>query len=470
MGILDNYINRRVEQVIEQRDASITDVAALSALFGWNESGSVANVTPATAEANVAVLGCLRVRGETFASLPCHVYKKNGESREPDTGNPLMDILARNPNPYLTPYQYWEWKQHQEDLHGNSFSNIEKGPGGKPKAFWPMMSDRMTVQYKNRKMLYRYAGDDNNPANDYHPSDILHFKGPFTKDGLPFEGKSLVEKTRETIGLGIASETFFGKLLDNGSHFPTYFEMEAAMNPKSLAEFKAELKKMEGVVQAGHGRAFPPGIHVKQNEMSIKDMDLTPQQRWNLEQMSRIWRVPLPLLNDLTHGTYTNSEQASLWLAQYTMTPICMATEQVLNKQLARTLNEYTKFNMSSLLRGDAATRAAYYDKGINSGWLVRADARSYEDMNPIPGLEKPLVSLAMGTVDADGTTSNPNMILQPVVDNARAQIRSRFERDGDSQSTRRFASIVAEPVLATLRNFGIETDLETFINACKGE
>jgi hypothetical protein len=126
-----------------------------------------------------------------------------------------------------------------------------------------------------------------------------------------------------------------------------------------------------------------------QNPMSLKDADLSQHQRWILEQVCRTFRVPLPMVQDLTHGTYTNSEQADLWLSKYTATPIAKNTEGVIRRKLflpSERDTYYAKFNVNAMMRGDFAARTAGYSVLINSGVLAPNEARALEDWNPYEG------------------------------------------------------------------------------------
>jgi hypothetical protein len=53
---------------------------------------------------------------------------------------------------------------------------------------------------------------------------------------------------------------------------------------------------------------------------------------------------------------------------------------------------------MQGLMRGDNRTRAEFYASGIVNGWLSRNEARRLEDLNPLPGLDEPLLPLNMTT------------------------------------------------------------------------
>ena len=92
--------------------------------------------------------------------------------------------------------------------------------------------------------------------------------------------------------------------------------------------------------------------------------------------------------------------------------------EQELNRKLWRDPKDrkkyFVKFNLNSLLRGDSAARAAYYKSGIETGWMTRNEARSLEDMQPLDGLDEPLVPLNMqqGSKPQDQQEDEKNLAI----------------------------------------------------------
>ena len=84
------------------------------------------------------------------------------------------------------------------------------------------------------------------------------------------------------------------------------------------------------------------------------------------------------------------------------------AEQEMLIKLLTRDEKESEKYffrhNFEGLLRGDTASRAAFYASGILNGWLLRNEVRDKENLNRIEGLDKPLVPVNMATIDEDGT------------------------------------------------------------------
>ena len=464
----------------EQRDA--IDALANAFFYGGTVSASGVRVTPETTLASVAVAACIEVRAETFSALPLGVYQRDGRRRVPLDDHPVFKLLNDKPNDLMTGGELLRWKQMRQDITGNAYWRVVWRQG-RPVELWPLYNKNPEIRTKDGKVAYRYAGDDITPAGDYSTKDIIQFKGVFLKN--PFEASSPIDMIKDTIGLSIASEQFFGRFLNNGSHFPTYLETDNALTPDDVKAISASLKSTSGVLNAGATRIFDRGLKVKQNPLSMRDADLTAQMRWYLEQICRIYRVPLPLVQDWTHGTYTNSEQAGLWFAQHTITPIAVDTERTLRQLfLAGEENNYIKFNVDAILRGDYATRTAGYNTLINAGVLSRNEARSYEDLDPYEGGDEFLVPLNMAKADQIGVqpapdvpaqpdaipdprpadAAEPRSILQPLIDDVFDRIRIRAaqdaERGRDAETTRAWASEhVLPPLYSALRRAGINDE-----------
>lgn len=99
-------------------------------------------------------------------------------------------------------------------------------------------------------------------------------------------------------------------------------------------------------------------------------------------------------------ATFASAEAFMLGHVVHTLMPWVARWEQVIARDLLGGDESLTaKFTMQGLLRGDSASRAAFYSAGIAAGWLTRADVRRLEDLNPLPGLEAPLMPLNMAPV-----------------------------------------------------------------------
>lgn len=391
---------------------TLSDDAVLQAFYGALTvvSASGIRVTQETALRSVAVLACLIVRAETFSSLPFTVLRRDGKNMNADESDPVYQLLAVSPNPLMTSKEFWRWKQLAEDIAGNAWARVV-WRAGKPAEIWPLYGPRpqLYIDPRTKNVTWQYTGDDFTPGETYPVQDLLHFKGPVLTS--PWEGRSLIDLASETIGVSVGSEQFFARLLGNGSHFPGYLETDSTLDQDDIDALKQQLSGFSGVMQAGVIRVFDRGLKYRQNPMSLRDAQLTEQMRWQLQMIASIFRMPLAMVQDLSTGTYANSEQQDLWLGKHTMTPICVDTEAVLRMRLFSRppLGRVGRFNLDGLLRGDYKTRTEGDATLVRAGIIHRNEARSHYDLNPAAGLDKYLSELNLGVVSDDGTVTGPD-------------------------------------------------------------
>jgi phage portal protein BeeE len=79
-----------------------------------------------------------------------------------------------------------------------------------------------------------------------------------------------------------------------------------------------------------------------------------------------------------------------------------VAWEQAIAKQML-TADEkrlyFAEHQVEGLLRGDSVNRADFYAKGIQSGWMLPSEARSFENWRPVDGIDD-VVDTAMSIDD----------------------------------------------------------------------
>ena len=459
---------------------SLSDDAVLQAVFNVvAATASGVRVNQQTALASTAVLACLIVRSETFSTLPVRVFREDGKSLTPDPKHPSYQLLAVAWNDILTAGEGWRWKQLAQDITGNAWVRVEWSlRGGRPIAFWPLTGPKpRMVRTQAGLSGWDYRGDELTPPGTYLTKDILHFKGSVLR--TPYEGASLIDLASEAIGTAIGTEQFFGRLLGNGTHFPAYLQTDEALRKEDRDALKDQLEGTAGLLPAGKLRIFDRGLKVIQNEMSMQDAQLSEQELRMLQKICGIFRMPLAMVQDMTHGTYTNSEQQDLWLAKHTIAPICTDTERVLRHRLyAGEPTVRAKWNLDGLQRGDYKTRTEGDAQLVRAGVIDRNEARSHYDYNPRPGLDVLLAELNLGMVSEDGTITgadkggqgNVAAVMAPVLRDAVACIRRRDaadrEKGRERGETEAFAQVKLAPVVEAFAAAGATFDAHAFIMA----
>ena len=120
----------------------------------------------------------------------------------------------------------------------------------------------------------------------------------------------------------------------------------------------------------------------KANDSVLDYEKLTADQ---IEEIARMYRVPLHMIGDLDHATFSNVEHLSLDFVKYSLDPWIVRWEQSLQKALLSDSEKgqyFVKFNVDGLLRGDYASRMQGYATARQNGWMSANDIREKEDMN----------------------------------------------------------------------------------------
>ena len=111
-------------------------------------------------------------------------------------------------------------------------------------------------------------------------------------------------------------------------------------------------------------------------------------RKFQIEEIARLYRVPLHMIGDLDHATFSNIEEQSLEFVQYTLQPWLIRWEQSLQRALLtpdEKKDYFIRFNVDGLLRGNYATRMQGYATGINNGFMCPNDVRALENLDLIP-------------------------------------------------------------------------------------
>ena len=383
MGIFSGLFKSR------DKPTNSYDSPSYTYFFGRSNAGK--RVTDRTALQHIAVYACVRVLSEAIAQLPLHVYKYNEKGKERVPQHPLYFLLHDQPNPEMTSFVFRETLMSHLLIYGNAYAQIIRNGRGDVIGLYPLMPDKMKVDRdeKNR-LIYIYSRyDEANPnlkeQGDIvlYADDVLHIPG-LGYDGLV--GYSPIALAKNAIGISIACEDYGASFFGNNA------------NPSGVLEHPGVIKNPDKLRDAWHRAYGGRNAHkvavleegVKFTPISIpnNEAQFLETRKFQIEEIARMYRVPLHMIGDLDHATFSNVEHLSLDFVKYSLDPWIVRWEQSLQKALLSDSEKgryFIKFNVDGLLRGDYASRMQGYSIGIQNGFLCPNDVRELEDMNLIP-------------------------------------------------------------------------------------
>jgi HK97 family phage portal protein len=114
-------------------------------------------------------------------------------------------------------------------------------------------------------------------------------------------------------------------------------------------------------------------------------------------------------LGDVSGSTSWGSgiEQQFIGWVQTSLGGWITMAEQRINRELLPGGEDsplYAEYILEGLLRGDSASRADFYSKAIQCGWMNRNEVRVRENMQPTDELDGFLTPMNMAITNDDGT------------------------------------------------------------------
>jgi len=373
------------------------------------ETSSGVRITADSALRNSVVFACNRVLSESISSLPLVLYKEdeNG-NRAKAKDHPLYKLLNSNPNKETTTMQWRETMITNLNLRGNHFTQIIRNGAGEIDSLWGLDTARMTAKRLKSTgeivFIYNYGLDSEEGNRDavFTFEEILNVAG-LSLDGIC--GISPIAYNRESIGVGVALDKFAGSFFKNSASPSGIFSIEGELTDEAFTRMKKDFdESWAGMKNSNKPMVLEGGAKFNPITMTNVDSQFLEARKFQKQDISAIFRVPLHMINDLEKANYNSIEQLSLGFVIYSLTPSLIRIEQCMQRDLLteqeREDGYYIKHNLSALLRGDIKSRAEMYDKFMKNGIFTINDALRLEDMNEVPEGNKRYIQMSYTTVD----------------------------------------------------------------------
>lgn len=340
-------------------------------------------VTPETALRLSAVYACLRILAETISTLPCVLYRRTGDdSRERAQDHPLYALKWR-PNGYQTSSEFIDYMQMQVSGRGVAYAEIVARRGRVD--LLPLKPGDVQAELVRGVPAYRVH--DGRGARTLMDGEILrvaYMSGPGLQTVSPIAAQA------ETIGGAMVTADYTKRFFAGGGRPPGYLKHPSHFkNAEARERFRRAWHEQFTGDNAGRTPVLEDGLDYTSIGISNEDAQLLDLRKFGVQEIARIWRIPLVLLGDTEKATSwgTGIEQFMLAFVQHTIRPWLVRWEQALARDLltdAEREEFYFQFNVDALLRADLLTRYRAYSIGRQWGWLSANDIRSRENENGI--------------------------------------------------------------------------------------
>lgn len=383
------------------RKSATPDWGVLERYIGWAFGGGVSAsgiiVNPQNAMQAAAVYACCKVLAESVGMLPLCVFQRGaGTSKAPFKSHALWELLHHQPNEYQTALEFFETLVLHLCLRGNAYAYILRTRTGRVVELIPLHPDMVMVTMNAQNQVEYRVSMEAGGSRQVDRSEILHIRGLSLNGWL---GISPIAYNRESIGLALATEKFGGQLFKNGAKMGGVIEVPTALTDTAFTRLKNSFDSATSGENAHKTALLEEGAKFTKIGMTGEDAQFLDTRKYQRAEIAGIFRVPAHMINDLDKATFSNIASLDLQFLKYSLRPWLRRITEACRRDLFSAEDRKTcalGHDLTDLLYGDAGTRSKFYHDGILDGWLLRNEARSFEGLNPIDGLDVPLMPLNM--------------------------------------------------------------------------
>lgn len=338
-----------------------------------------------------AVYACVGIISDAVAQLPIRMAQEQKSGRvKPVTEHDTLELVASQPNPFMTEFSWQQAVQSHSLLWGNGYSEIQRTEGGAPIALWPLLPDRTVVERDPRRergpVFARTVVDGKQFTLDH--SDYLHVPA-LGFDGLT--GYSPIWMARQAVGLALALEEFGAKFFKHDAKSGGFIHYPGQLSDTAEQNIRESLEKQGGLDDAHRVKILEEGAKFVSTTIPPDDAQFLGTRQFQLGEIARIYRVPLHMIGSQEKSTSwgTGIESMSLGFLKYTLQPWLVRWEHELTRKLLsgpdRDKGLFYRHDAEELLRGDSKARAEFYEKALSpeTGWMNRDEVRAREDLPP---------------------------------------------------------------------------------------
>lgn len=367
-----------------------------------------------------------------IAKLPAQVFKRVGEDgRERDRKHAAHKLLNRRPNPMMSPMIAIQTIQANAVLHQNGFAFVVRDAAAQPTRLIPLPTPWVELEREDGVFTYWFNVNGEGERVPIAPENMIHVKG-LTLDGL--WGISLIQKARNSIGLGMGAEEYGARFFGNDATPHVVLEhpgvKAAAISDQAAQNIVTSWdNKQRGLERAHRTTVLGEGMTARVLGISGRDAQLVQTRQFELIQVANWVGVPPHKLGSTISRSFASIEQENLSYLSESIDPWLVVWEQELTDKLlteAEKENDthFIEFNRGALVRADIATRAGVHSLALaGKPWKRVNEVRKDENMPPDDELD------AMATKPPEP----PPMIPPPVDDDGDQDEDADVDDDQDT-------------------------------------
>lgn len=332
---------------------------------------------------------------------PSHKVIDDDGKHEIQTTSPASRVL-RSPNNYQTWPQFIYNTVAQMLFEGEALALIVRDSRFAPVALhlMPRGSFMPYIDPETQEIFYSIGSNPMlaDSTDALVPArDVIHFRQYTPRH--PLVGESPIKAAALSIGINVALSQTQAAFFANMNRPSGVLSTEQTLNLEQMKRLREAFSEQSKAWAKGGMPILANGLKFDQMSVNSVDAQLIEAQRMSIEDIARVYGVPLPVIGDLSHATLANTEQLiNMWLSM-SLGSLLENIERSFDKAFNFDSSSYTELDVAALLRTDFLGRIDGLVKATQGGLFTPNEARARENLPPVdfgdvPYMQQQMVEL----------------------------------------------------------------------------
>lgn len=326
-----------------------------------------------------AYFSCLKVLGETMASMDLEVVEKIGKATRANTSHPNYWLLHAEPSPDFNRFEWVQAMVIWAASWGNGYSKIKRDRFANAKEFVILPEYEVTPKKTERGKLY-YEWTHEGKTEIILSDDMIHLKN-IGVNGLV--GLSTAQMQRESLANSIAKQQHEGAFYSNGAKASGILMTPGTLGTKEQENLKTSFEKENsGAKNRFKTIILEEGVKYQQLTIPQNDAEFLESKKFDRTEVCGWFRMPPHKIGVLDDANYSNIDSQERSFAKDVAVPWAIRFQQELDRKLffqGERGRLMTQFNLDDLIKGDIKTRYEVYNQGVQTGILRPSEPREAE-------------------------------------------------------------------------------------------
>jgi HK97 family phage portal protein len=423
MGILSRFRRNKPQE----KNWVLTDQGLMNT--GWDLGWWQQDLQPRTGGLNETVEACIATLAQTTAMCPVRHVETREDGEAVRMFGSLPERVLLNPNQYTTRTQFFNSIIRSMYFQGNGYAvatrngnrSIESLHVLDPRCVNPVLDPESgDVYYWTSPDFGRGFNPDTD--NVYPARDILHIRIN-TSAQDPLKGETPLTTAANSIAANSSITSHQASFFRNMSRPSGILSTDEKLSLEQMKQLRQALEEKTHQHNSGGVPILGNGLKFQQMSLTSQDAQMIEAFNMTVEDITRVFRVPLPLVNSMQNSTFNNAEALMGWFLASGLGFLIEHIELELNKLFSLPFSQNLNFETKALLRSDWKTQIETLGEGVLKGIYSPNEARGMIGLSPAKDGDEPRVQQQVVPLSAWDAKPEPAPEPEPVEEDVEAAL-----------------------------------------------